>query len=262
MLRRIALFMAVIPVAAHAVDLKGTVASCSTVASFDRCIDTIDFSQDKSVEPWMNKCKAMPQGEARAQCYRDTLEQLGFTFLQPGKAVSTDTKPNSVQGVGGKIKIISQPAEIIDDEFKKNLTIHGLSVLDETSTYYSLSFRYFLRSFVLKADSTRSHQLYVVARYTGDWLFWRNARSEATDEMKFLQIDQDSSCYSSVCIHTEDFAIPLDERMLVAKAASGMKIKLYSKRGESAVITILPRQIEEQLKTVEGVSLREALKRQ
>ncbi|MGH6794109.1 MAG: PDZ domain-containing protein [Methylocella sp.] len=143
------------------------------------------------------------------------------------------------------------------DEFSPLMTIHG--IVESENPLAGRSKTWNLRSFVGKFDGATTHQLYVglnyfssTRRHTFSWASDDTAMPLTVTPIASLA---DHSCsrklFSYGCYYSEDIGIEVTTAALRAHAATGYRIKISAKSGDSFVLVISPNQIAAQLDTMQ-----------
>ncbi len=142
------------------------------------------------------------------------------------------------------------------DEFSPLMKINGAVESDNSLGGIFKLWR--LRSFVSKQDGTMVHQLYVTLRYRS--LTSRKRFDFASDDtaapltVKPIASGFEYGCsrkmFNYGCNYSEDIGIEITANALRAHAATGYRIKISAKSGDSFVITVSPNQIAAQLDTM------------
>jgi PDZ domain len=141
------------------------------------------------------------------------------------------------------------------DEFSMLMKINGAVESDNPVAGIFKTWR--LRSFVSKRDGTAEHQIYVTLRYHS--LTSRNHFNSASDEtaapltVKTIASNFEYGCskkaFSYGCNNSEHIGIDVTANVLRAHAATGYRIKISAKSGDSFIIVVSPNQIAAQLDT-------------
>ncbi|MGH6834601.1 MAG: PDZ domain-containing protein [Methylocella sp.] len=143
------------------------------------------------------------------------------------------------------------------DEFSPLMTINGIH---ESENPFGGMFKIWnLRSFVAKSDGTTTHQLYVGVNYSSSTrrkIFnWASDDSATPLTVTAIASESEHNCsrklFAYGCNYAEDFGIDLTTATLRAHAATGYRIKISAKSGESFVLVISPNQIAAQLDTMQ-----------
>ena len=143
------------------------------------------------------------------------------------------------------------------DEFSPLMTIHG--IVESENPLGGMFKTWNLRSFVGKFDGTTTHQLYVGVNYSSSMgRNWFNSASDDTATpltVTHIATLADWRCSRNIlangCEYAEDIGIEVTTATLRAHAATGYRVKIYAKSGESFVLVISPNQIAAQLDTMQ-----------
>lgn len=173
--------------------------------------------------------------------------RLSFALLLVMSVVPLYAQTSGPSGIQG----------VESDEFSPAMKINGIT---ESEIPLGGIFRYWhLRSFVNKNDGTTDHQLYVSIRYSSSARkkSFNLANDDTATELNVRPIWSESqiSClnnmFSSGCSYAEDIGIDVTAESLRAHAATGYRIKVTAKNGDSFIVAVSPAQIAAQLSTAE-----------
>ncbi len=142
------------------------------------------------------------------------------------------------------------------DEFSPLMTIHGIA--ESENQLGGISKTWHLRSVVGKFDGATAHQLYVGVNYFSSTrrksFNWASDDTATPLTVKTIASEADNSCsrklFAYGCDHAEDFGIEVTTAVLRAHAATGYRIKISAKSGDSFALVISPNQIAAQLGTM------------
>jgi len=186
--------------------------------------------------------------------------QGGCTIPQTSQARA----PYDTYGVHARFEekykaTLASSIRVKDDEFSKSVTFLGVEMHNGDLGHH------LLRSWKDKKTGVVTHQLYVSDNYrkstSESWKFYRGARDEEANDLKFVTINRDVNCQSlryaeSYCSFYETFGVMLDESFLRQKADAGFRIKALAKSGEDEVFTVTPQAIQQQLEAIYGKNWR------
>lgn len=168
--------------------------------------------------------------------------QVSQTYTSPYPAQAT-TKP------------LRDWVEVKDDQFEKLITFNGLEARHGEDSYGIAINVFMIRSWLGKATMKSTHQIYLTDYYDGSgWKFWSRASDENATTLEVRDISRDVGSCSRYggCSHFETIGISVDDATLRTKQASGYKIKISSKSGNSKIIFVTPEQISAQIREIDA----------
>jgi hypothetical protein len=140
--------------------------------------------------------------------------------------------------------------KVSGDKFSKLITFDGPAI---GINPFGGTFRQWnIRSWLDRNTKVTTHQLYVTVSYDGDWRFYDAAADDNANDLAVTKIGTKVVyCSAGSCLVSEFVGVDLPEATLVAKAATGLQIKISAKSGDSLVLDVSPAQITAELKAIE-----------